>query len=235
MSDSVNNETDPFAEHDAAYVMGALTPDERRAFEEHLTDCPQCRQSVAELSGLTQLLDKVPLERVLSPGSQLEAPPDLMLPRLISAARVQRRRRAFQLVVSGAVAASVVAVAIAIGVNQTRSTPPAGVSVAMTAVKPTAVEATLQLAPAAWGTRVSLDCRWVHTPPGTDPNVKKVYRLIAVPRDGSAPQLLAQWAVLPGQDAKVTGSTNLAASGIASIELRSVADGSVLLRTQPRA
>jgi hypothetical protein len=231
MSDSVNNETDPFAEYDAAYVMGALTPDERRAFEEHLADCTQCQQSVAELSALPALLDKVPLERVLQPGTELEAPPDLLLPRLISAARSQRRRRSIQMVVSGAVAASVVAVAIAFGVSQTGSTPPVGVTVAMSKVRPAAVEATLQLEPAQWGTRVKLDCRWVHTPPGTDPNVKKVYRLVAVPRDGGEPQLLAQWAVLPGQDAKVTGSTDLRASGIATIELQSVADGSVLLRT----
>jgi hypothetical protein len=101
----------------------------------------------------------------------------------------------------------------------------------MSKVRPAAVEATLQLEPAQWGTRVKLDCRWVRTPPGTDPNVKKVYRLVAVPRDGGEPQMLAQWAVLPGQDAKVTGSTDLRASGIATIELQSVADGSVLLRT----
>jgi hypothetical protein len=232
----MSNEPDPFSENDAAYVMGALTPDDRRAFEAHLHDCPRCTQSVAELSGVTVLLDKVPLARVLQPASHREAPPDLLLPRLISAARAQRRRRAVGLAASGAVAASVVALAIFIGVTQTGTTPPAGVSVAMSTVKPgAAVTATLQVAPAAWGSRVSLDCRWVGVTTGADAGVQKVYRLVAVPRGGGTPQTLAQWAVLPGQDAKVVGSTNLPASGIATIELRSVADDSVLLRAQPRA
>jgi hypothetical protein len=239
MNDAFDKDLDPFMEDDAAYVMGALTPEDRRAFEAHLLDCPRCRQSVDELSGVTDLLEKVPLARVLQPGKVPEAPPDLLLPLLIGAARAERRRRAVRTALSGAVAASVIALAIVIGVTQTGSTPPAtppaGATVAMTAVRPAAVEATLQLAPAPWGTRVSLDCRWVNTPAGTDPNVKKVYRLVAVPRDGGAEQVLAQWAVLPGQDAKVTGSTNLATSRIATIELRAVADDSLLLQASPRA
>jgi hypothetical protein len=231
----VSDVNDPFIENDAAYVMGALTDEDRLAFEAHLVDCPRCTQSVAELSGMTDLLDKVPLARILEPAMHRESPPDLLLPLLIGAARAQRRRRAVSLAMSGAVAASLVALAIVIGVNQNGSTPPAGVSVAMTAVKPAAVTATLQVAPAPWGSRVSLDCRWVGATTGADAGVKKVYRLVAVPRDGGAVQTLAQWEVLPGQDAKVVGSTNLAASGIASIELRAVADDSVLLRAQPHA
>jgi hypothetical protein len=95
------------------------------------------------------------------------------------------------------------------------------------------VTATLQVTQVAWGSKVSVDCRWVGTPAGADPTVKKVYRLVAVPVGGGAPQTVAQWAVLPGQDAKVVGSTNLAASGIATIELQAVADDAVLLRARP--
>jgi hypothetical protein len=232
---SYSRDADPFSESDAAYVMGALTPDERLAFEAHLVDCPHCRQSVAELSGVTDLLDKVPLARVLDPGARPEPPPDLLLPMLIGAVRAQRRRHALWLAASGAVAASLVALAIVVGVNQRGSSEPAGVSVAMSAVRPAAVEATLQLSPASWGTRVSADCRWVGATTGKDAGVKKVYRLVAVPRDGSAPQVLAQWAVLPGDDAKVVGSTDLPTSQIATIELRAVADGAVLLRARPSA
>jgi hypothetical protein len=79
---------------------------------------------------------------------------------------------------------------------------------------------------------VSLDCRWVGATTGAGAGVKKTYRLVAVPRDGSDPQVLAQWAVLPGEDATVTGSTNLDPAGIATIELRAVGDDSVLLETQ---
>lgn len=228
MSDVV----DPFSEYDAAYVMGALSPEDRAAFETHLASCAACTQAVAELSGLPGMLDKVPLDRVLHPGSDVDPPPDLLLPRLISTARTERRRRSVRLVASGAVAASLLALALAVGVGQTQSSPPAGVTVAMTPVRPAAVTASLQLTSATWGTRVSLDCRWVGATTGPA-GVKKTYRLVAVPRGGGAEQVLAQWAVLPGQDAKVTGSTDLAPGNIASIELRAVADGAVLLRTTP--
>ena len=234
MSDNLDNESDPFTQNDAAYVMGALTDADRRAFEAHLVDCPTCTRSVAELSGMTVLLDKVPLARVLEPERHPEPPPDLLLPLLITAARKQRRRHSFRLAAAGAVAASLVALAIVIGVSQTGSTQPTGVSVAMTAVRPAAVTATLQVTPAAWGSRVSVDCRWVGATTGPGWDVKKVYRLVALPRGGGAPQTLAQWAVLPGQDVTVDGSTNLAADQIGTIELRAVADNEVLLRAQPR-
>jgi hypothetical protein len=103
----------------------------------------------------------------------------------------------------------------------------------MTPVRPAAVTARLDVTPAAWGTKVSLDCRWVGPTTGAGSDVKKTYRLVAVPRNGGDPQVLAQWAVLPGEDAKVVGSTDLPTIDIAAIELRAVADDAVLLRTEP--
>ncbi len=229
----MSDDVDPFIHDDAAYVMGALSAEDRLAFEAHLAECPRCAQSVAELSGLTDLLDKVPLARVLQPGEDREPPPDLLLPRLMRAARAERRRRSLRLVASGAVAASLVALAVVFGVTQSRPSPPEGVTVAMTPVRPAAVTAKLNVTPASWGTKVSVDCRWVGPTTGAGSGVKKTYRLVAVPRDGGDPQVLAQWAVVPGEDAKVTGSTDLAASGIAAIELQAVADDAVLLQSKP--
>jgi hypothetical protein len=228
----MSDDVDPFIHDDAAYVMGALSAEERRAFEAHLVACPRCAQSVAELSGLTDLLDKVPLARVLEPGADHEPPPDLLLMRLIRTARAERRRRSLRLVASGAVAASLVALAVVVGATQSRPSP-AGVSVAMTPVRPAAVTATLDVLPAAWGTKVSLDCRWVGAATGAGTGVKKTYRLVAIPRDGGDPQVLAQWAVLPGEDAKVVGSTDLPTGGIAAIEVRAGADDAVLLQSKP--
>lgn len=219
---------DPFLEDDAAYVLGALGPDEQRAFEEHLVDCDRCAASVAELSGMTGLLDRVPLERVLQPGADREPLPDLLLGRVVAAARNERRRRSLWLVASGAVAAAAVAVAIAV-VPQGGPDRPAGTTVAMTAVRPAAVTGTLEVTPADWGTKVSLVCRWVDSATWTDGAERKTYRLVAVPRDGREPQTLARWSVLPGEDATVVGSTDLTPDQIATIELRAVADDAVLL------
>ena len=43
---------DPYREWDAAYVLGALSPRDRRAFEQHLATCAACREAVAELAGM---------------------------------------------------------------------------------------------------------------------------------------------------------------------------------------
>jgi hypothetical protein len=226
----MTRDVDPFREDDAAYVMGALSEEDRLAFEAHLATCADCTASVAQMSAVTSLLGKVPLQRVLQPELHREPPPDLSLPLLLKAARAERRRRSVRLVVAGAAAASVVALALVIGVTQARTPEPAGVSVAMSSVRPAAVTGDLQVTPAAWGTKVTLDCRWVG--PTDTADGEKTYRLVAVPRGNGESQVLAQWAVLPGEDATVTGSTDLATSGIARFELRTVAD-EVLLRAEP--
>ncbi|WP_454042118.1 anti-sigma factor family protein [Cellulosimicrobium sp. Marseille-Q8652] len=48
--------TDPYREWDAAYVLGALGPHDRRAFEQHLTTCDACRGAVTDLAGMPGLL-----------------------------------------------------------------------------------------------------------------------------------------------------------------------------------
>ncbi|WP_105566378.1 anti-sigma factor family protein [Microbacterium halophytorum] len=54
-----------FAEWDAAYVLGALPPADRAAYEEHLSRCGACRSAIAELSPLPGLLSRVPSDRAL--------------------------------------------------------------------------------------------------------------------------------------------------------------------------
>ena len=48
---------------DGAYVLGALSPAERHAFEEHVGDCGKCRDNLASLAGLPGLLARVPARR----------------------------------------------------------------------------------------------------------------------------------------------------------------------------
>ena len=38
-------EHEEFEEWDGAYVLGALSPEDRRRFESHMEDCPRCRSS----------------------------------------------------------------------------------------------------------------------------------------------------------------------------------------------
>jgi hypothetical protein len=229
----MTDDMDPYVEDDAAYVMGALSPQEREAFETHLAECPRCSQSVAELSSMTGLLAQVPLGRVVQPENGQEPAPDLLLPGLMRAARSERRRRSLRLMASGAVAAAVVAIAVVIGVSLGGPAKPAGTTVAMSPVRSTAVTGTLHLTEASWGTQVSLDCQWVGSA-AADWDDKKTYQLVAVPTNGTQPRLLAQWALVPGEDATVVGSTDLATDRIARIELQESADKTVLLEADPQ-
>ncbi|HUH68397.1 MAG TPA: zf-HC2 domain-containing protein, partial [Mycobacterium sp.] len=48
-----------YAMWDAAYVLGSLSAADRREFETHMTDCPRCREAVAEVSGMPALLSQL--------------------------------------------------------------------------------------------------------------------------------------------------------------------------------
>lgn len=61
--------TDPFTTEAGAYVLGALSQQERAAFEVHLAGCSSCRADVAGVAGLPSLLDRVPRDLVDGLGS----------------------------------------------------------------------------------------------------------------------------------------------------------------------
>jgi Putative zinc-finger len=73
-----------------SYVLGGLSAEDRRAFDEHLEDCPRCRAELAEAAPLPALLRKVPGVPSM-PISQPAAGPSLST--LLDAARARRKRQ----------------------------------------------------------------------------------------------------------------------------------------------
>jgi Putative zinc-finger len=55
----MNAAPDKFAQWDAAYVLGALSPADRREFEEHLASCTACQAAISELAAIPGLLAQV--------------------------------------------------------------------------------------------------------------------------------------------------------------------------------
>ncbi len=162
-----------FSHEDGAYVLGALSSSERRAFEEHLAGCPDCSAAVRRLAGLPGLLARVDAS-VLEAPPGAEPVPDTLLPRLVADVRRTHRRRA---VLTGAVAAAalvvagvvpvVVASSLSGGTSQTAApaataTPPAGRTMVPLGGAP--VRATVALDPVAWGTRLDLVCTYAPRP-----------------------------------------------------------------------
>lgn len=62
----MNSDHTHFAQWDAGYVLGALSPSDRRDFEAHLDDCADCRRAIAELAPTVGLLSRISAEDAAS-------------------------------------------------------------------------------------------------------------------------------------------------------------------------
>ena len=227
---------DEFSQYDAAYVLGALSPDERLAFERHLEGCAACAAQVRDLAGMPGLLGSVPLEDVLAPYQ--EPPPASLLPALARAAHQRQRRRRWgwtALAALGAAAAAAGAVAV-LPSSSAGPPPPQAVATApaavMAQVTPSPVHASVHLADVAWGTRIDLTCTYDQVPygspgAGTSPG-PAAYALVVTDRAG-ATQQVGTWRIVPGRPSRMTGATEWRRSDIASVEVRTVT-GTPLLR-----
>ena len=223
---------DPFEHEDAAYVLGALGHEERIAYEEHLRTCDRCSAAVAELAVLPGLLSRLP---ALPPTTdEAEQPPDTVLPGLLARMRRARARRRGWGVAAGVAAAAALiggtaAVTDSIGGGEDAVT--AGVAVPMTHVVDVPVAADLHVESVAWGTRITMTCRYEGPEPAPRSGPPVTYQLVVVSADQST-QSVAQWQALPGRDATVAGSTDLSVDQITEFELRT-GDGKLLLEGSP--
>ena len=158
----MNGVPDRYSAWDAAYVLGALSPVERREFEEHLAGCPTCQAAVSELAGLPGLLAQVaPDDAALlavAPADVIDSdlPPDLVS-KVIKTR--QSRRRRLVLAVAGAVAALAViigGVAVATGLSPLGPNSP--LRVAFSPVAPTGMTALADVTPVTNGTDIKMEC-----------------------------------------------------------------------------
>ncbi|GAA1128991.1 zf-HC2 domain-containing protein [Nocardioides aquiterrae] len=212
---------------DAAYVLGALAPEERLAFERHLATCPSCSAAVRDLAGLPGLLAQVSPEVVESPREP-EPVPDTLLPSLVREVRRSQHRRRWG--VGLAAAAAVVAlgagtVAVVAATGDDGPTPQATPTVAaareMTQLDQTAVWGEVSLTSVLWGTRLDLTCSY-DEPASAYLEGEHTYALVVHTRDGGTEQV-ATWKGLPGRTMRVTGATALTTDQIASVEVRDAA------------
>ena len=228
--------TDEFALYDAAYVLGALSPAERREFETHLKVCATCASSVGKLAGLPGLMSRVSVEQLTAEAEPL---PATLLPSLARAVRRQRQRRRLAVGATAAAAACLIAVgAVAVTrldsparppVATPASTPSGTANLALTAVAPSPITASARLVDMAWGTRIDLTCLY-HTKGFYSANSANEvsYALVVIDRSGAAEQV-ATWKALPDRELTVLGASSRARRDIATVEIRTVS-GRVILR-----
>jgi hypothetical protein len=206
---------DPFATFDAAYVLGALSPEDRQAYELHLRECADCTRSVQDLAGLPGLLSQVTPEMIESEP----LPEGLLSSTLAKEVAKSRRRRSAVLVGALAVAAAAcIALAFSVAAPGSESEPP---DVTMTALGNYPVQADIGIEGRDWGTRVDLSCSY-------HGGVIGDYVLVAVQRDGGVTEL-ASWRAIPQYTARVVVGTPLRSADIQALEVRT-RSGLVLLR-----
>ena len=229
-----------YGDWDAAYVLGALSPAERREFELHLETCPRCTSSVAELAAMPGLLGRLGTEQGLAlldepafdqrreqagePG--VTAPLPGLVDRIAARDRARRTRRIRWI---GALAAAALAVAAAITVpivvNAQPPHPTAVIALHTTSANP--LSADVSLTSVKWGTKIDMSCSYA-AGDGVSYAGPWSYSLWVIGRDGSRSEV-SSWNAYSGTTARVQSGTALAVADIATLEVHSVKDDSVLL------
>ncbi len=221
---------DMFADWDAAYVLGSLSPVERRQFEDHLEVCRICAAGVTELAGMPGLLAQ------LSPADGLATLDDAQVkrtsqhtdlyPRLNGTVRRIRFRRR---VVTALAAAAVLAAAIVIPITIVAGPPPT-VSAQFTPLVTESISAQVSLTDKRWGTLVEVECRYADdaTWPTPDPGGGWDYALFVTDQSGTTTRV-AGWKAVAGADVRATGSLGADAATLVKAEIRAVPSGTVML------
>jgi hypothetical protein len=221
---------------DGAYVLGALSPSERAAFERHLADCSACREAVANVAVLPGLLGRLSSADAAAVGSvTAEFATEQRIPKLVAAVGQARRKDRARLVVAVLVTA---AVALFAGVTAGMARIPAGLVAESTATPPPSTPAMIAMEPVSEtdataelafeetlaGTVITMHCAYpmlsvFHRP--------YLFRLYAIGPDGQIEQV-SSWNAAPGEEVTLTGTVRLSMHDLVRVELRGK-DNSVLL------
>jgi len=206
-------------EHDdGAYVLGALSPAERAAYERHLATCSFCREAVRDISTLPDLLSRLDAKefaKLLDPTLTADHPGaslrDMAQPPVVRG----KRRKAFGVRVLSSVAVAILVGLIGIGVLAwTRDTASPGPAVAMTRVEAASpVSATLRLTSSVDGTKAELTCTYSESAPK-----KTTFRLVAFGR-GEEQEQVGSWDADPGSVFRMSGFTHFGRGVISRFEL----------------
>jgi hypothetical protein len=230
-------------EHDdGAYVLGALSPAERAAYERHLNTCSFCREAVADLAvipGLLGRLGPADFARLLEPDPPKVSTRNRM-PDLVTAAQTTRRRErrkgrrrtlgtalvaAALTVIVGGGALSLFPGAVRLPGGGT-GTPPAVASTGTLAAAPmvamkavsgsTPISAQLSLTDNGWGTEIIMKCAYAKS--GASSTKANTFRLVTYGPDGAREEN-GSWKAAPGADLKISLATRFTGSELSRVEL----------------
>ncbi|AEV81358.1 hypothetical protein ACWT_0346 [Actinoplanes sp. SE50] len=225
---------------DAAYVLGALSPAERAAYEQHLATCSFCREAVADLSRVPDMLDRLDADefaRLLDPSLLDQSPPA----RPFAAPAAERshratpppRARTFPVRLLSTAAAVLLVMILGVGVTlwlMNRAEPgsaASGPAVAMAAVNNSSpISANIRLTGTAGGTKIEMVCRYAES------EKPYTFGLIAYGPDDQSEQV-GSWTAHPGAEFRMLANTHFTIEGLDRIDLVRF-DGKIMLTYRPR-
>jgi hypothetical protein len=230
--------TDSVHDWDGAYVLGALSPEDRRRYEEHLADCSTCARAVQDLAGIPGILGTLDPDEALAlrdlPDDPLLREAEHVPDRAAGVARrVRRRRRRARL--TGAIVLVAVLLAGSVGgwsivrALQPVATPLA-VAHVLDPVGDSQLSADLTVTPVGWGTRLDWSCSYGARAGGGSSYTPVSYSLVVHTRTGTS-STVATWTSDEGEASGLVASTAIPADAIASVDIRVTGTGTALART----
>jgi Putative zinc-finger len=232
----VNETVDRFRDWDAAYVLGALSSEDRRAYEQHLATCADCSSAVAELAGLPGILSKLAPDDAVAllteddilSGVDEHLRDGVHAPGLVQrlAVAASRRRRRIRFSLLGA-AVAIIAIFVVGGIVIIPGPAPVVATVAMAPVHQQVITAEMQVTHKGWGTRFDWSC--TYTSGSWESSTPVSYDLV-VTQESGAQTTVATWSSSGPQAKGLSASSAIATGDIRSVEIRVTGTSTPLLR-----
>jgi hypothetical protein len=214
---------DDLAEWDAAYVLGALSMDDRRTYESYLASNPARAAELTDLAGMPGILNALSRDEAVAltdlAGAPLADPrPDNVVSLAQAAAKRQQRTRRTWLAAAVATAAAFLIAGGVVGATVfPRSSTPAQ-TVAMQPMQPTPREgltAELAVTEKKWGTELNWACQYTKD---WSRNVAS-YDIVVTKHDG-VQQTVGSWKPAGDEAKGLSAATSISTSQIRTVDIR---------------
>ena len=222
---------DVYKDWDAAYVLGALSHEERKDYEAHLTQCPACSGALALLAGIPGFLCKLDSQTAMGLMNGVSTDPatnsmdeSVFMQKLAKRASQKRRKTRIRQTI-GLVAAVVISVSVGLttGVlvhtSHGFTTAPANAiatSWHLTNLQPQIMSANLHIISKTWGTDFDWNCTYSKNAADWGPSVR--YNFVVTDNSGHK-FTIATWSPSGGTAKGLSATTALSQSQIKMLEV----------------
>jgi hypothetical protein len=218
-----NFKPDDLAEWDAAYVLGALSLQDRRTYEDYLAANPTRAAELTDFAGMPGILNALSRDEAVALTDLAGAPPAQSRPDNIAslaqaaASRQQRSRRMWLAAAVGSAAALVIAGG-AVGATVFSNTPKPAQTVAMQAMQTTprdGLTAELAVTQKKWGTELNWACQYLKD---WSRNVDS-YDIVVTTQDG-AQRAVGSWKPAGDEATGLSAATSIPTAQIRTVDIR---------------